>query len=132
MSDITKKEEQSFLNLWKDQNHEIDLPKPFEREIFLFETHVAGTTHIPGIEELEPHIHEGDAFRFYREPDNPYDPMAIKIENEDGVKVGYVPMVDNVVFARLMDAGKLLFGKVVGKEIIDGWVKIYISVYLKE
>lgn len=33
----------------------LTIPKPFEREIHLFDSHVAGTTHIEGIEELEPH-----------------------------------------------------------------------------
>ena len=45
---------------------------------------------------------------------------------------GYIPRQDNVIFARLMDAGKLLFGKISSKEIIGSWVKIGIKVYLHE
>ena len=33
-----------------------------------------------------------------------------------GQTVGYVPRRDNVVFARLMDAGKQLFGTITKKE----------------
>lgn len=29
----------------------------------------------------------------------------------------YVPMADNAVFSRLMDAGKLLFGRITGKQM---------------
>ena len=29
----------------------------------------------------------------------------------DGVKIGYIPQKDNIIFARLMDAGKLLLEK---------------------
>lgn len=54
------------------------------------------------------------------------------IKTMDGVKIGYIPRQDNVIFARLMDAGKLLFGKISSKEIIGSWVKIGIKVYLHE
>ena len=30
-----------------------DLSNPFERDIYLFDTYVAGTTHVEGIEEIE-------------------------------------------------------------------------------
>ena len=72
----------------------------------MFYTYVAGTMYVEGIEELEPHLKIGDKLTFFREPNNPYDAKAIRIENADGVKIGYVPRADNVVFARLMDAGK--------------------------
>ena len=106
--------------------------KAYQRDIFLFDTHVAGTSHIEGIEELEPHIQVGDRLDFFREPDNVADSMAIMIKNTDGIKIGYVPRKDNVVFARLMDAGKLLFGKVTSKELSGGWVKIYMDIFLQE
>ena len=111
---------------------EISIPKPFEKDIFLFDTYVAGTTHIEGIEELEPHLNVDDRLAFFREPDNRYDTQAIVIKTVDGVKIGYVPKQDNVIFARLMDAGKLLFGKITSKEKKGSWVKIYIKVFLHE
>ena len=88
------------------------IPKPFERDIMLFETHVAGTMHVPGIEELEPQLEIGERLSFYREPNNPYDEKAIVVKTASGTKIGYVPRKDNVVFARLMDAGKMLFGRI--------------------
>lgn len=108
------------------------LEKPFERDIFLFDTHIAGTTHVAGIEELAPHLNEGDKLEFYREPDNAYDGHAIVVRNADGVKLGYVPKADNVIFARLMDAGKLLFGRISSKEQKGKWLKIGMKVFLHE
>ena len=67
-----------------------------------------------------------------REPDNPYDPKAIVIKTVNEVKIGYVPKNDNIVFSRLMDAGKLLFGKIVSIETKGNWVKINIGIYLHE
>ena len=85
-----------------------------------------------GIEELEPSLNTGDALDFFREPDNPYDKRAIVIRNKDGVKIGYVPKADNAVFSRLMDAGKLLFGRISAKQTQGNWLKIDIKVFLHE
>lgn len=120
------------MGLLHGQNGELVIPKPFERDIFLFDTHIAGTSHIVGIEDLEPHLKVGDKLDFFREPDNVYDKEAIVIKTLNGVKIGYVPKQDNVVFARLMDAGKLLFGRISAKETKGKWLKINIQVFLHE
>ena len=54
------------------------------------------------------------------------------IRTAAGKKIGYVPKADNVIFARLMDAGKFLFGRIVSKEKKGKWLKITIKVYLHE
>jgi len=41
-----------------------------------------------------------------------YEPDAIGIETVDGIKVGYDPEADAILFLRLMEAGKFLFAKV--------------------
>lgn len=73
-----------------------------------------------------------DKIEFFREPDNRYDSQAIVIRTTSGTKIGYVPKKDNVVFARLMDAGKLLFGRISEKEKRGNWVQIKIKIYLHE
>ena len=50
----------------------------------------------------------------------------------DGIKIGFVPQKDNVIFSRLMDAGKLLYGKVTNKELQGNWVKINMRIYLQD
>ena len=116
MGDLVRNESNGLIGLMHGKDGGLSIPKPFERDIFLFDTYVAGTTHIEGIEELEPHLNIDDRLEFFREPDNQYDKQAIVIKTADGVKIGYVPQNDNAIFARLMDAGKLLFGKITAKE----------------
>jgi len=132
MSDLVKSGGNDLIGLLHGKGGGLAIPMPFERDIFLFDTHVAGTSFIEGIEELEPHLKLEDELDFFREPDNPHDDKAIVIKNTDGVKIGYVPKADNVIFSRLMDAGKLLFGRISAKEMKGKWLKIEIKVYLHE
>ena len=132
MSDLVKIENGGLIGLLNGKGGDLVIPKPFEKDIFLFDTYIAGTTHIEGIEELEPHLNINDKLDFFREPDNRYDNKAIMIKTTSGIKIGYVPQQDNVIFARLMDAGKLLFGRISDKEKKGRWVKIEIKVYLHE
>lgn len=132
MSDLITTETGGLMSLLHNQNGELAVPKPFEKDIFLFDTNIAGTSYIDGIEELEAHLNEDDKLDFFREPDNKYDKRAIVIKTIDGVKIGYVPRYDNAIFSRLMDAGKLLFGRISSKEGSGRWVRINIKVYLHE
>lgn len=132
MGDLVKSGAGGLMELLHGSNGELTIPKPFEKDIFLFDTYVAGTTHIEGIEELERQLNTNDKLEFFREADNQYDKQAIVIKTIDGVKIGYVPKQDNVIFARLMDAGKLLFGRITSKEKKGSWVKINIKVFLHE
>lgn len=132
MGELVKTGDSGLVSLFHDKNGELLIPKPFEKDIFLFDTYVAGTTHVVGIEELEPYLNIDDKLDFFREPDNQYDEQAIVIKIISGVKIGYVPKQDNVIFARLMDAGKLLFGRISAKEKKGSWIKISIKVYLHE
>ena len=132
MNELDKKDPSGLLISKYGGHTDLADFKPYQRDILLFDTIIAGTSHIEGIEELEPHIKIGDRLEFYREPDNAYDAKAIEIRNTDGVKLGYVPKRDNIVFSRLMDAGKILFGKVTEKELQGSWVKVYIEIYLHE
>ncbi len=106
--------------------------KPLEKEIFLFDTIVAGTTYIEGIADIAEDININDRVDFLRKSDNSCDEKAIKIITESGIKIGYVPMKDNVIFDRLLNAGKSLFARVTAKEIKDDWLKLDIKVFLKE
>lgn len=132
MSDLIKFNNGELISLLHGKGGDLIIPKPFEREIYLFDTYVAGTSHIEGIEELEPYLKPGDKLDFFREPDNQYDTQAIVIKTGDGVKIGYLPKQDNIIFSRLMDAGKLLFGRITSKENHGKWLKIQIKIYLQE
>ena len=132
MGNLIKSESGGLVSLLHSTNGEIVIPKPYEQEIFLFDTYVAGTTHVENIDALEQDLDKGVRLDFFREPNNKYDSRAIVIKTQGGEKIGYVPKQDNVIFARLMDAGKLLFGKIESKEKKGSWLKINIKVYLQE
>ena len=132
MSELVKSEGSWLPALLNGDNPDLAIPKPFQREIFLYDTYIAGTGYVDGLDELEPHLQLDDKLDFFREPDNPHDSWAIVIRNSGGVKLGYVPRADNVIFSRLMDAGKLLFGRISAKELDGAWCRIEIKVYLHD
>lgn len=132
MSNIVKKEGTDIVNIIHSDRKGLVVPKPFEKDIYLFDTHVAGTSYIAAMEDLEPHLKEGERLEFFREPNNAYDDRAIVIKTAAVAKIGYVPMADNVIFSRLMDAGKLIFGKITKKRKRGKWVQIDIKVFLHE
>ena len=108
------------------------LSQPFGQTIFLFETHIAGTSYVENIAEIEPSLKVDDVLTFVREPQNQRDELAILVRDALKRKLGYVPRRDNPVFARLMDAGKRLFGKIRKVERVNNWLKIEIGVYLDD
>jgi len=95
------------------------------------ECHIAGTSY-QDLEAVEPDLNIGDALLFRREPDNAHDPLAVAIYDRQERKLGYLPRAKNEVPARLMDAGKLLFGKLEAKEWVGKWLKITIRVFMKD
>ena len=105
-----------------------DVLKPLIKEIHLFDSYIAGTTHLKEPEVLDT-VKAGDMLDLKRE-DNKFDDKAILVLNDAGKKLGYVPEKDNIVFARLMDAGKLLKAKVTDVEMEGDFHMIRIGIYL--
>lgn len=58
-----------------------------------------------------PQLRIGDGLQLAREPDNPYDPNAVRVEWR-GRKLGYVPRAENAALARAMDRGETLSARV--------------------
>ena len=105
-----------------------DLLQPLIREIHLFDSFVAGTTHLSDPSVLEE-IKVGDQLTLLRE-NNKFDSNAILILTADKKKLGYVPEKDNIIFARLLDAGKMLAARIKGIEKKGSFTKISIGIYL--
>lgn len=104
------------------------LIKPLTKEIHLFDSFVAGTTHLKDPSVLAE-VKAGDRLSLTREA-NKFDDNAIVIKTEDGRKLGYMPEKDNVIFARLMDAGKLLIARITKIEQRGSFYQIGIGIYL--
>ena len=105
-----------------------DIIKPLTNEIHLFDTYIAGTTHIEN-KEVFNSLKVGDELVLIRE-DNKFDSKAILIKTKDKQKLGYVPEKDNVIFSRLMDAGKFLKAKIKDIDKKGSFNQIAISIYL--
>lgn len=129
MKELSKTNSGSLL---QSLHADLQTPAPYSADVLLLQTLVAGTTHTAGLEELEPFLKPGDRLELVRIPDNPSDPNAIKIYTRDRVKLGYVPRKENHILARLMDAGKLLYAKILSKQWQGDWLQIEIEVYLND
>ncbi len=106
-----------------------ELIKPLSREILLFDSYVAGTSHIKD-ESVFDDIKVGDRLILQREPDNRFDENAILVLDKEKRKMGYIPEKDNIVFTRLMDAGKYLIAKIDRIGPKGSFRQISISIYL--
>ena len=131
MGDIIKKENNQLIGLLHSGNG-LALGKPFERDIFLLETQIAGTSHVKGFSDLEPLLQEGDKVDLFREPDNKVDKHAVLIHDKDGNKLGYLPQKDNLIISRLMDGGKLIYGKIAWKKQRGTWMQVGVEVWMKD
>ena len=114
-------------------NGVLDFPKPFSQEICLIpETRIAGTTHVENIAELAEALEVGGKLKLVRESGNAFDSWAIKVTNARGEKLGFLPADNNEILARLMDAGKHIFTRVLDKELRGKWYVIKIEVLLDD
>jgi hypothetical protein len=66
----------------------------------------------------------GDMLTLVREPDNPYDSKAIRVDWK-GHKLGYVPRRENADIARIMDNGAKLEARITRlAESRDPWQRV--------
>jgi hypothetical protein len=106
-----------------------EILKPLQNEIMLFKTYIAGITHLDDDEPVDELV-TGDKLILKRQPENRFDENAILVLDQKERKLGYVPERDNIVFTRLMDAGKYLTAKVVDINDNDYFRKVGIEIYL--
>ncbi|MDD5388629.1 MAG: HIRAN domain-containing protein [Gallionellaceae bacterium] len=72
----------------------------------------------------------GDHLTLRREPDNPYDAKAVRVEWH-GTQIGYAPRADNVDLARLMDRGTPVEARILHlQKSRDPWKRVLIEIYL--
>ena len=71
---------------------------------------LAGFRHHHG-QRLWSRLRPGQALTLVREPDNPHDPKAVRIDWR-GHKLGYLPRRDNAAVARMLDRGATLEGRI--------------------
>ena len=113
-------------------DHIKEVPAPFEQTIFLAECSLAGTIEIEDVLVKTQNIDTGTELVLKRTAAEVQDAQAVGVRTKGGVLLGYVPRRYSAVMARLMDAGKNLLAKVVGKELEGHWLDVKISIEMKE
>lgn len=101
--------------------------KPLTNEVHLFDTFVSGTAYVD-IETIK-NLKLNDILSLQREI-NKFDENSILVKNKDDEKIGYIPEKDNVIFARLMDAGKKLIAKISNINFKGDFSIVKIGIYL--
>ena len=97
--------------------------------ILLQDSSLAGFQYHAG-RTLWPQMQVGDALTLIREPDNPHDAKAVRVEWQ-GHKIGYVPRRENADVARFMDGGQKLVARISRlAEVRDPWSRVRFEVLI--
>lgn len=79
-----------------------------------------------------PLLGVGDRLSLHREPDNPHDPRAVRVDWR-GAPLGYVPRLDNLDLARLMDRGTRVEARILHLEKTrDPWRRVLLEIHVIE
>ncbi len=99
---------------------------------YLFTCQLSGTTHVKDIGKKTLTMKEGKRINLKRDPKNEHDKNAIGVFNSVDDQIGWVPQKDNEMLARLMDAGKFLYGEVETVKPVTktGYLELSFKVYL--
>ena len=105
-------------------------PKYDGRDVLMQTSLIAGFQYHQG-EYFWKELTVGDKLQLRREPDNPYDENAVAIYWE-GIKLGYLPRVENIVVARMMDKGQIINALIENKQKSDDpWERMTVEVWLR-
>ena len=97
--------------------------------ILLQDSPLAGFQYHAG-RTLWPRMQVGDALTLIREPDNPHDAKAVRVEWQ-GRMIGYVPRRENADVARFMDGGQKLVARISRlAEVRDPWSRVRFEVLI--
>jgi hypothetical protein len=96
----------------------------------LLESMLAGTQYAKLSEDELDELDDSPVFDLVREPNNPYDEFAIRVQTKKGRKLGYIPRKQNEALARLMDAGRELYAELVSVTVDTFEPDIEIEAYL--
>jgi hypothetical protein len=79
---------------------------------------------------LWPQLAIGQPLALVREPDNRYDPDAVRID-WNGHKLGYLPRADNTAVAQMLDRGEALQARIAQLRVApDPWQRVGVAVEL--
>lgn len=80
--------------------------------------------------EVWDQLKPGDALQLVREPDNPHDRNAIRVEWR-GKQLGYLPRVENQAIAVELDRGSRVEARIARlREAKNPWQRVLIDVFI--
>lgn len=123
----------SFLRSLLEMAGLVALPAPpahaRPRPVLLQTSPVAGFQYHDG-EAVWPLLRAGDPLALIREPGNPHDPKAVRVEWE-GHKLGYVPRTENVAVVQMLDRGDRLEARIAHLiESPSPWQRVKTEIWL--
>lgn len=101
-----------------------------EGQIIVQTSPLAGFQYHAG-QALFPLMSAGDRLELIREPDNPHDVQAILVTWR-GAVIGYLPRLENLDLARLMDRGLAVSGRILRLQPSrDHWKRVLLEVLVE-
>ncbi len=103
--------------------------QPAPPPLLIQESPLAGFQYHHG-DALWPQLHTGQPLALVREPANPYDARAVRID-WNGYKLGYLPRIENTAASQMLDRGERLTGRIVRlRESRNPWERVRVAVEL--
>ena len=110
-----------------------DMPAAERIRILVQSSPLAGAQYY-ALDRLQGRIQVGDALELIREPANPHDPNAVRVQWQ-GEKLGYLPRRENRSVAAAMDDGLKVRASVsrlqIEPDVADPWKRLEIAVYVE-
>ncbi|MDR2452697.1 MAG: HIRAN domain-containing protein [Candidatus Accumulibacter sp.] len=101
------------------------------RGVELQRSPVAGFQYHQGA-AIWPWLVVGASLSLVREPDNAYDPRAVRVDWQ-GRKLGYIPRIDNAAASHLLDSGHVLEARIVAlRDSENPWGRVEFAIFLGE
>ena len=101
-----------------------------KKDILIQKSPIAGFQYYEG-ERLWKKLSIGDMVQLNREPDNPYDKKAVEICWR-GIKLGYLPRVENTAVTQMMDQGQEITARISDKKKSwNPWERLIVEVWIQ-
>ncbi len=73
---------------------------------------------------------EGQSLQLIREPNNPYDTRAVRVDWR-GQRLGYIPARQNHAVAQVADRGQILYARIASLAVDDNpWKRVVLEISL--
>lgn len=112
-------------------SHALAAEPPAGRIRLLVQSSPLAGSQFHALEEVREHLQVGTPLQLVREPDNPHDARAVRVDWQGHV-LGYLPRVENSTVSRALDAGEAVEARISRlREHRNPWQRLEIEVFLR-